>query len=105
MITAFTDNVQTDLTPAQLSQLACIAPFLKWEDITFVRFPEYELHGTMIESPNLNGKEFIWDVDNNAIRNYVTLFLDDRWTPPDESAPDSANNGTTQMLCPEYPDK
>lgn len=104
MISAFIDNVSTDLSPAQLAELACVAPFLEPQNITFARFPEDELHGMMIESPNLNGKEFIWDIDQNRIRNYVTWFLEGTWPPPPNAdEPASAHNGETQMLCPEYP--
>ena len=104
MIAAFSDNVLTDLSPAQLSQLACLAPHLTSENISFARFPESDLTGTTVYDPNMQIYDFVWDVDNQTIRSYVAGFLDGTWPPPpDETTPDDSNHGTTQMLCPEYP--
>jgi anionic cell wall polymer biosynthesis LytR-Cps2A-Psr (LCP) family protein len=104
MITAFSDNVLTDLSPAQLAQLACLAPNLKTENITFARLPESELHGTSMYNPNMKINDFVWEVDNQAIRNYISGFLDGTWPPPpDENAPSNTNKGETQSLCPVYP--
>jgi anionic cell wall polymer biosynthesis LytR-Cps2A-Psr (LCP) family protein len=104
MITAFSENVLTDLSPAQLGQLACLAPHLQWEDVKFARIPESDLRGTTIYDPNMKINDFIWDVDNQVIRDYVSGFLAGTWPPPpDENEPSDTHAGETQMLCPEYP--
>ncbi|MBN2045771.1 MAG: LCP family protein [Anaerolineales bacterium] len=106
MITAFSENVLTDLSPAQLSQLACLAPRLSWENIVFARLPEDEMIGKTIYNPNMKINDFIWDMDNAAIRRYVTGFLDGSWPPPPvEGETDDAHEGSTQQLCPVYPDR
>jgi anionic cell wall polymer biosynthesis LytR-Cps2A-Psr (LCP) family protein len=104
MIVAFSDNVLTDLSPAQLSQLACLAPQLSPENIIFARFPEEDLHGTTIYNPNMKINDFIWDVDNATIRRYVADFLAGTWPPPPvEGQTHDTHEGTTQQLCPVYP--
>src|SRR5690606_14425982 len=40
LIQSFQDNVQTDLSPEQISQLACIGTRIEPGDIRFVDFPE-----------------------------------------------------------------
>ena len=106
MITAFSDNVLTDLSPAQLSQLACLAPRLTWDNIVFARLPEDEMAGKMIYNPNMKIEDFIWDMDNSAIRQYVAGFLAGTWPPPPvEGESDDNHDGQTQQLCPVYPDR
>ncbi len=106
MIATFSDNVLTDLSPAQLSQLACLAPNLESENIVFARFPEDELRGTTVFNPAVNGNDFIWDVANTNIRQYVTNFLAGTWPPPPvEGEAADSHQGETQQLCPVYPDR
>jgi hypothetical protein len=106
MISAFSDNVLTDLSPAQLSQLACLAPQLSPENIVFARFPEDDLTGTTIYNPNMKINDFIWDVDNTKIRQYVASFLAGTWPPPPvEGESDDSHQGETQQLCPVYPSR
>ena len=55
-------------------------------------------------NPNMKINDFVWEVDNQAIRNYISGFLDGTWPPPpDENAPSNTNKGETQSLCPVYP--
>jgi anionic cell wall polymer biosynthesis LytR-Cps2A-Psr (LCP) family protein len=48
IIASFQDSIQTDLSPAQCSQLACLLPHLSTENIRFVEPPE----GMFISNPN-----------------------------------------------------
>jgi LCP family protein required for cell wall assembly len=106
MITVFSENVLTDLSPAQLSQLACLAPRLSWDNIVFARLPEEEMTGKTIYNPNMDINDFIWDMDNAAIRRYVAGFLAGSWPPPPvEGESDDIHAGETQQLCPVYPDR
>lgn len=106
MITAFSENVLTDLSPAQLGQLACLAPRLSWENIIFARLPEEEMAGKTIYNPNMDINDFIWDMDNAAVRRYVAGFLDGSWPPPPvEGETADIHAGETQQLCPVYPDR
>ena len=106
MINAFSDNILTDLSPQQLSQLACLAPRLSWDNIVFARLPESELVAQMIENPNTGSTEFVFAMDNASIRRYVAGFLDGTWPPPPvEGETADIHDGQTQQLCPVYPDR
>lgn len=99
MIASFSDNVLTDLSPAQLSQLACLAPRLTPDNIVFARIPEDALRGT-------SAHNFTWEYDQDQIRQYVAGFLDGSWPPPPvEGESADSHEGQTQQLCPVYPDR
>jgi LCP family protein required for cell wall assembly len=79
LIAAFQGSVQTDLSPAQLAQLACVAPMVKPENLRLVSVPEDMLTGTR----NAQGS-FIWAVDNQQLRDLVAQFVAGEWpTAPD----------------------
>ena len=82
LINSFKGAVQTDLTPEQLTQLACIGTKLKGEDITFASFPEELFTGTRVFDPVFNGRVFIWDVDFFVLRDYIQRFNAGTWPVP-----------------------
>jgi len=82
LINSFKGAVQTDLTPEQLAQLACIGTKLKGEDITFVSFPQKLFEGTRVFDPVFDGRVFIWDVDFDVLRDYVNRFNSGAWPAP-----------------------
>ncbi len=84
LIESFRDNIVTDLTPQQITQLACIGAKIRPENIVFASFPE-ELFtpGRQIPDPyskNPHGT-FIWNVDYNILRDYVAQFNAGTWPP------------------------
>lgn len=79
LIDAFKDNIQTDFTPAQLGQLACLGTKLPSRNIAFASFPEELFTGTRVFDPVFDGRVFIWDVDFNILRDYVTRFNAGTW--------------------------
>lgn len=96
LIDAFKDNIQTDFTPEQLGQLACLGTKLPLENIAFASFPEELFTGTRIYDPVFDGRVFIWDVDFNILRDYVTRFNAGAW-------PGLSNSITTEKsssYCP-----
>jgi LCP family protein required for cell wall assembly len=95
LIASFKDNVQTDLTPEQLTQLACIGTQIKSENIIFASFPEELFTQTRKYDPVFKGRIFIWDVDFNIMRDYVKRFNEGTW--PDPYADDEPETITT---CP-----
>jgi len=99
LIQSFEGAVQTDLTPAQLTQLACIGTKLKGTDITFVAFPEEMFEGTRVYDPVFDGRVFIWEVDYDLMRDYVARFTAGTWPTPANatgSNPDESDTST----CP-----
>lgn len=97
LIESFKDNVQTDLTPAQITQLACIGAQIAPGDIRFADFPE-ELFTTTREYDPVFGKNIsIVKADFNILREYVVLFHAGAW-PPLSGAPETP--GEEVPFCP-----
>jgi LCP family protein required for cell wall assembly len=79
LIQSFQGAIQTDLTPAQLGQLACLGTQLQPGNIVFASFPEENFTATRIYDPVFKGRVFIWDVDFNILRDYVAQFNQGTW--------------------------
>jgi anionic cell wall polymer biosynthesis LytR-Cps2A-Psr (LCP) family protein len=85
LIAAFQNSVLTDLSPEQLSQLACLAPKLDRKDILFTSLPQEILQPSRVYSPIQKNETFILDADFNVIRDYVARFIAGTWpTEPKE---------------------
>ncbi|MBT3336334.1 MAG: LCP family protein [Anaerolineae bacterium] len=78
VINSFENNVQTDLSPAQIGQLTCLATQLDGSNITFYNWPEDIFVGTRVDDPVL-GRTFIWDVDFDLMRSYIDAFSRGEW--------------------------
>ncbi len=84
IVDTFDGAVQTDLSPEQISQLACLAPKLDPRNITFAGFPPDLLKGSRIYDREEGKEVFIWDADFNMLRLYVNAFKAGVWP---QSAP------------------
>lgn len=99
LIQSFQGAVQTDLSPQQLGQLACIGTKLKPENIFFASFPHEHFKPKRQYDPVFKGNVFIWDVDFNILRQYVAQFNQGTWPQPSHSSePDSEEEGIP--FCP-----
>lgn len=99
LVNSFKGAVQTDLTPEQITQLACLGTKLKGTDITFASFPQELFEGTRVYDPVFDGRIFVWDVDYDILRDYVARFNTGTWPAPataGETRPDEDNIST----CP-----
>lgn len=104
LISAFYDNVLTDLSPEQISQLACLAPYLSPENIVFARIPSEEFISKSITNPNNGNKTYVMEVNKDHIRQYIADFLDGTWPAPSEGDNgDNTDPGDGGQLCPVYP--
>ncbi|MFN8388492.1 MAG: hypothetical protein U0X92_19035, partial [Anaerolineales bacterium] len=97
LIKSFQDNVQTDLSPEQISQLACLGARMESSDIRFVDFPEDLFDVTREYDAVFNKEISVVKTDFDVLREYVTKFNDGSW--------DSSNSGTegshTEVsICP-----
>jgi anionic cell wall polymer biosynthesis LytR-Cps2A-Psr (LCP) family protein len=99
LINSFQGAVQTDLTPEQLTQLACIGTKLDGNDITFVSFPQGLFEGTRVFDPVFDGRVFIWDVDYDILRDYVNRFNIGAWPAPATAGTAEPDEDTTST-CP-----
>jgi LCP family protein required for cell wall assembly len=86
LITAFQQNVQTDLSPEQINQLACLAKQMHGADVVFASFPVDLFKRSEIYDQQLHGNTFIFDADFNALRDYVNRFQAGTWPDPNQSA-------------------
>jgi len=85
IIAAFQGSVLTDLSPEQISQLACLLPHIKRENLIFTSLPEEILKPARVYNPVLKNNTFVLDADFDVIRDYVDQFLAGTWpTEPDE---------------------
>lgn len=85
VIAAFQNSVLTDLSPAQLAQLACLAPKLRRENLIFTGLPQEILSPGRIYSPQQKNETFILEADFDVIRDYINQFMAGTWpSKPDE---------------------
>jgi LCP family protein required for cell wall assembly len=99
LIKSFRDNILTDLSPDEITQLACIGMKIRPQNIVFARFPD-ELFKPSRKIPdpynhNPHGT-FIWDVDFNTLRNYVMQFESGEWPQPNPAGIKSHNKVTCE---------
>ncbi len=99
LINSFSGAVQTDLTPEQIAQLACIGTQLTTDDITFVTFPQELFEGTRVFDPVFDSRVFVWDVDYDILRDYVRRFNLGAW-PDSAIASESQSDEDTVSTCP-----
>jgi len=99
LINSFSGAVQTDLTPEQIAQLACIGTQLTTDDITFVTFPQELFEGTRVFDPVFDSRVFVWDVDYEVLRDYVRRFNLGAW-PDSAIASESQSDEDTVSTCP-----
>lgn len=98
LIKSFQDSVQTDLSPAQLGQLACIGSQIRPENIRFAVFPEELFKQTRIYDPVFKSRVFVWDVDYDILRDYIAQFQAGTWPSPISGMPE--NNKDEVPFCP-----
>jgi len=90
LINSLIGTIQTDLTPAQIRQLACVLPKLGEDDLQFISFPEEMMVSGRVFDPNLGNYTFVFDVPNEDIREFIRDFEND-------AIPADSDNG---MSCP-----
>jgi LCP family protein required for cell wall assembly len=89
IISSFIDNVQTDLTPDQINQLACLGTQMPRGNILFSAFPRELFEPTEIYDPVLGQDVFIWKSNFDTLRGYVSEFQAGTW-------PSSSPSGTSE---------
>lgn len=93
LIKAFEDNIRTDFTPEQISQLACLGTKLPPQNIAFTSFPEELFTQTREFDPVFDKRISILAADFNILSEYVRQFHAGTWpiigisSEEDEDAP------------------
>ncbi len=98
IIASFEDNVQTDLSPEQISQLTCLGTQLKGSDIRLLNWDEGIFTGTRVDDPVI-GYTFIWDVDFALMREYIAAFERGEWLGDASSAPSAPVDYPNKSFC------
>lgn len=91
LIRSFQGSVQTDLSPSTMAQLACLATQLPRQNIALYSFPEQLFTGTRVFDPVFQKDVFIWDVDFNILRQYVSMFQQGTWPVSTSGSPSAAS--------------
>ena len=86
LIASFQGSVVTDLSPAQMSQLACLLPKLSDENIIFGGIPEEELTQSRQWDERMGNYTFVWDIENQKIRDYIGQFMAGTWPVASENS-------------------
>ena len=97
LIQAFNDNIQTDLSPAQISELACLGTQIQTSDIHFVGFPQNLFVQTREFDPVFGKNVSILKTDFEVLREYVHQFNEGAWQAT--SAPAEASSEEVPF-CP-----
>jgi LCP family protein required for cell wall assembly len=87
IINSFLKNVQTDLTPEQISQLACLGTQMPRGNIIFTSFPLRLFKSAKVYDPVLDLDVFIWDANFDVLRSYVSKFEEGSWPASSPSGP------------------
>lgn len=95
VINSFMDNIQTDLSPQQISQLACLGTQMPRSNITFTSFPLELFMPDEAYDPVLKQSVFIWKADFRILRSYVAEFHAGTWP----STSDSGAAGPETSSC------
>lgn len=85
LITSLIGEVQTDLTPAQLSQLVCLLPHLNGDNLQFISFPDEMMVSGREFDPLLGNTTFVWDIPQEDIRDFIQDFMNDAIPPSTDS--------------------
>lgn len=102
VITSFYGSVQTDLSPEQISQIACLIPKLNSKDILFTTFPRELLTESRTYDIGVKKDVYIFKADFEILKTFVSAFDNGTWpihnSDPVTSTPSPAGEGT--FICP-----
>jgi anionic cell wall polymer biosynthesis LytR-Cps2A-Psr (LCP) family protein len=101
LIDSFKNNIQTDFTPDQLSQLACLGTKLPVENIAFASFPQELLKEDIriFDDPGFPNGLLVTQADFNILREYVTRFNAGTW-PSLSASTETTEEETSSSFCP-----
>jgi anionic cell wall polymer biosynthesis LytR-Cps2A-Psr (LCP) family protein len=82
LVKDFTRYVQTDLSPEQINQLACLATQMKGPNVVFASFPINLFKATKTFDPQLGTTTTTAGADFNILRDYIDRFQQGIWPDP-----------------------
>ena len=100
LIRSFQGAIQTDLSPQQLGQLACIGTKMKSGNIVFATFPSEYFRQARQYDPVFKKNVFVWDVDFEILRDYIQRFNNGTWPGPSTAAVTQPSSSEERTICP-----
>ena len=100
LIRSFEGAIQTDLSPEQLGQLACIGTKIPSGNIVFASFPAEHFKATRQHDPVFGKNVFVWDVDFTVLRSYISLFNQGAWPTASTGGAESPGAEEESVICP-----
>jgi LCP family protein required for cell wall assembly len=104
IIDSFDNAVQTDLSPQQISQLACLLPYLEPHNIQFITFPLETLEAKRTYDKGVDKDVYIFEADFVTLRLLVGQFERGQWPPRSVPSPVTVTPGTSTsesgFICP-----
>jgi polyisoprenyl-teichoic acid--peptidoglycan teichoic acid transferase len=82
LVNDFRRYVQTDLSPEQINQLACLATQMKGTNVVFASFPINLFTATKTFDPQLGTTTTTASADFNILRDYIDRFQQGIWPDP-----------------------
>ena len=82
LVRSFRSYVQTDFSPEQINQLACLATQMQGTDVVFASFPMENFSVGREYDPQLKATTSILDVDFDVLRDYISRFQQGTWPEP-----------------------
>lgn len=82
LVQDFRRYVQTDLSPEQINQLACLANQMNGTDVVFASFPINLFKATKTFDPQLGATTTTAAADFNILRDYIDRFQQGTWPDP-----------------------
>ncbi|HSA99467.1 MAG TPA: LCP family protein [Anaerolineales bacterium] len=82
LVRSFRRYVQTDLSPEQVNQLACLAQQVEGTDVVFASFPIDLFKAAKTFDPQLGSTTTTMDADVNVLREYIDRFQRGIWPDP-----------------------
>ena len=82
LVRSFRSYVQTDFSPEQINQLACLATQMKGTDVVFASFPMENFTVGRKYDPQLKATTSVLNADFNVLRDYIDRFQQGTWPDP-----------------------
>jgi anionic cell wall polymer biosynthesis LytR-Cps2A-Psr (LCP) family protein len=79
LISLFSNSVQTDLSPNEISKLVCLSRSLPKENISVAAFPDEMFTGAHVYDPYRQVNTYILEADFNQIKTDLTGFVEGTW--------------------------
>ncbi len=83
LVQSFRSYVQTDFSPEQINQLACLATQMKGTNVVFASFPIDLFKAKKTFDPQLGTTTTTADADFAILRDYIHRFQQGTWPDPD----------------------